>query len=657
MAPPIPKPAKPIPAGKPAIDPLVASGKPIPDYKAYLQTLADHLAHKETDAVIENLKARGAKDRDELEIRLIPTFAGDKQERLGIELRRILRFVSAAPTVSTALDFTGSGGKFLAKASVNGRADSVVLRSGVDASSSSPGSSKLKNACSITYSGADASSMHWLQFAWREAELRKPGVPGKSKAVTTKLKRPVQFAGRHFALTTNDSNRSWTIYSSNESSPFADDGTWTSQQSGLLAIFQELKPFFAPAAIQALLDDQATLVEQFHTQTYLVRGKDVLCRVDFDASFSATKSKPEAVPAVKGQISAVTELSGEHRACLGHQAPQLDYFAGKDVPVPKPLDTFDLVFDLEDAGWSDKKRKNAERIVDIAALAQAGLVLDLALPPTVNLGETIKAGLNATEKFSSPNYRGLTSVLDDQGNRWSNQKPNNDLRKPGIPQIAIYLPPIAFVNSLGQPYPKARAFVSMRHEMTHAAHHRLFTKWLIRWRDKFTNQSLGEWLESEYKTAGTLSRFERYLFQLQAVFADEGYKFNDYASQLLALAEGFVTGLPFLPQNPEQVPVDIWPDLGVWPDSIHQLWWLVDSFPKIPTDEPGLSYVDRVGRVLKSDLDKNQRKIFRDWMDFLIDPKFANGTPKEKEDAARDLHTRFSAAKPLLEYLKKLAID
>src|SRR5262249_27247424 len=104
MAPP-PKPEKPTPGAKPAIDPLIAPQKPILDYQAYLQILAAHLAQNEKDAVIENLKARNAKDRDELELRLIPQFAGGKQERLGIELRRILRFVNVGPTVSNAMDF------------------------------------------------------------------------------------------------------------------------------------------------------------------------------------------------------------------------------------------------------------------------------------------------------------------------------------------------------------------------------------------------------------------------------------------------------------------------------------------------------------------------------------------------------------------------
>jgi hypothetical protein len=106
MAPP-PKPEKPKPGAKPAIGPLIAPRTPIPDYRAYLQILADHLERNEKDAVIENLKARNAQERDELEIRLIPVFAGDKQERLGIELRRILRFVNVGPTVSGAMDFTG----------------------------------------------------------------------------------------------------------------------------------------------------------------------------------------------------------------------------------------------------------------------------------------------------------------------------------------------------------------------------------------------------------------------------------------------------------------------------------------------------------------------------------------------------------------------
>jgi hypothetical protein len=656
MAPRPSLPDKPKPGAKPAIAPLIAPGRPIPDYNAYLRTLADHLDRKEKDAVIENIKARNAKDRDELEIRLIPLFAGGKQERLGIELRRILRFANVASTVSSALNFTGKSGKTLAKASVNGRTDSVVLRSGVDASSPSS-STKLSNAYSLTYSGADASNMHWLQFAWRTAELRKPVAAGKSKTTTIKLKRPVQFAGRHFALSTDEANKSWTIYSSNDTSPFADDGTRSSRESGALVIFQEPKPFFGSDVAKALLDAQSQLVEQFHTQTYLVRGKDVLCRADIDVSFTATQSKPDAVPVVSGKIAQVTELSGEHRACLGRQAPMFDYFAGKDVPPPKPLDIFDLVFDLEDAGWSDKKLANSARMIDIARLAQAGLVLDLADAPTANLNAKTKPGLNTSNQFSWTSYRGLTSFLDDQGNNWSSQKSNSDLRRAGLPQIAISLAPIAFSNSLGEPFPKPRAFTVMRHEMTHAAHYQLFIRWLVRWRDKFTTQSIGEWLDAENKTAGTLSSLERYIFQMLGLFAETGFKSNDYASQLLALAEGLVTGLPFLPQRPEQVPVDTWLDVSVWPDSLHQLYWIVKSFPDVPKDEPEASYIDRVSHVLKFDLDQNQRKIFRDWMDFLMDPNFANGTPTQKEDAARDLHTIFSASKPLLEYLKALAKD
>ena len=435
---------------------------------------------------------------------LIPEFAGGKQERLGIELRRILRFANVGPTVSTAMNFTGKSGKTLAKTSVNGRTDNVILRSGVDASSPSPNSPKLSNAYSLTYSGPDASNMHWLQFAWREAELRKPSAAGKSKVITKKLKRPVQFAGRHFALTTDEANKSWTIYSTS-SSPFADDGARSSRQSGALAIFQEPKPFFGPEAAKALLDAQSKLVEQFHTQTYLLRGTDVLCRADTDVSFTVTQSKPDAAPVVTGKIVRMNELSGEHRACLGRQAPLFDYLPGKDVPPPRPLDGFDLVFDLEEAGWSDKKLANSARMIDIALLAQAGLVLDLAHSPKVNLDDNTRPGLNAPPKQQAKNYRGLTSLLDDQGNILSSQKLNSDLRKAGLPQIAITLMPISFSNSLGQPYSKSRAFSVMRHEMTHAAHYQLFIRWLVRWRDKFTNQGIGEWLDSEFKTAGTLS--------------------------------------------------------------------------------------------------------------------------------------------------------
>ena len=97
------------------------------------------------------------------------------------------------------------------------------------------------------------------------------------------------------------------------------------------------------------------------------------------------------------------------------------------------------------------------------------------------------------------------------------------------------------------------------------------------------------------------------------------------------------------------------PPPGEWPDSLHQLFWIIKMFPGVPSGEPEASYIDRVSHVLKFDLDQNQRRIFRDWMDFLMDPKFANGTPKQKVDAAHELHTIFSASKPLLEHLKALA--
>jgi hypothetical protein len=167
---------------------------------------------------------------------------------------------------------------------------------------------------SLSYEGPDASEMRWLQFIWRE--------------VSTDQGQPVSgtlyHQGQAYPLTTNPSepsqvgwNTDTATYLGGPDSAFYEKDNATNRSATKLEMFDEPS---APSAAHA------PGVSRAHLTQYLVKGRSVLFRAEFEVEHSLRQpgQEPDAKPRLvsAGPTSAIDPGP---RARLHAQFKDLDY--------------------------------------------------------------------------------------------------------------------------------------------------------------------------------------------------------------------------------------------------------------------------------------------------------------------------------------------
>ena len=165
---------------------------------------------------------------------------------------------------------------------------------------------------SLSYEGADASEMRWLQFIWREART------DQGEAISG----PLYHQGQEYPLTTNPSepsqigwNTDTATYLGGPDSAFYEKDNATNRSAGKLEMFDEPS---APAVKSAPNPG----VSRAHLVQYLVKGRSVLVRTEFEIEHGSSQAgaKPRLV-----SVRPAGAIDPGPRARLHAQFKDLDY--------------------------------------------------------------------------------------------------------------------------------------------------------------------------------------------------------------------------------------------------------------------------------------------------------------------------------------------
>jgi hypothetical protein len=382
----------------------------------------------------------------------------------------------------------------------------------------------------------------------------------------------------------------------------------------------------------------AHAVSRAHFETYLIRGMDVLYRVQLDLSWQITNGKADAAPAIvpRGQVMSGIRVAQMAKLAeqLGTTAEMPDYLAtvpdkkGKarpatkganpvTAPVQRKVDPFGTIRDLSpkgslpDSEWNVKTRTVGmiDLYAEIAALAAADQIEGVkgtakgSINPTLRKDSDLKSGLNFVTNLAS---NGETGFLDSSG---TYHGPTFPIEDTGIPTVAIMLGPSAFAHD------KAHALATMRHEMKHAEHFLLAVNSFRRWRDGKRTKAFGAWVATaEKEPARTLIR--------------ERIKGSTPDTELIAYTEGLVTSFHLIPQTPD-------PKLmvaGNFPVAIFELLHAGANY-QISSDEANKVAFARLRSYCRDTLSGTERSALVAWVDYLQAYVGAKDVPAVHKDA------------------------
>ena len=98
----------------------------------------------------------------------------------------------------------------------------MEVRTGVSVKSKAGNS---KEAYTLTFKGADAAEMHWLQFIWRDVVAEFPPKAKGGKPRMKRLTMPLDHSGRKYGLTTDPARPIWNTDAGSKIPPFYEDDT------------------------------------------------------------------------------------------------------------------------------------------------------------------------------------------------------------------------------------------------------------------------------------------------------------------------------------------------------------------------------------------------------------------------------------------------
>ena len=517
----------------------------------------------------------------------------------------------------------------------------VEVKTGVNVHAGAAGSST--EAYSLTYTGDDASKMHWMQFIWREVIQEFPPKSGKP---SKPMEEEISHSGRSYRFTT-DAKPVWQTDSATRKSPFYEQDNTVSRKPNELTMVDF--PSSEERIIVPLFKDSssapARVVSHFHATTYLIRNMDVVYRADIDLTWTFTSgTQPPVVATVK--VQPADHIESEQRARLISTDPDVDFVAGAKTDTIgefAPVTDLHPAGSLTDAQWADPKTSDAERFADIVKIAQAEWINEVSgVPANSRQPITITAltnktdaqpGLNYVSKLGSAGEAGETGYIDGRGHYVGRTLPLDPLTDP-LPRIAIILG----AETLKQG--KAVALETLRHELRHATHYQLAIGWLSKWRGAAASKTFSAWLAEQHK-AKKISDVDFDVMQAGLTTSSLALA----ATEVLAYTEGIVTGLPFVPPQPDLSLIKS----GQYPAPLDQLHLLIPRFEVAgePVRKVALSRLhDAICQI-----DTAHRNSFAAWIQFLQNPASLKATTKEEEDIQTGVTNEFKGHESFLKQL------
>lgn len=643
---PIRPPSPPVPSAAPAPPTAPRAASPIVATIDLVRELARKLRDGKRDEVLSTVKQLTPFELDALDALLIPALSQDKNKKHGFDLRRVIRFVRKNPTLPPKNPaFINSGGSPEPKAEAKVANGTVTMRTGVHLEG--PGLTTSDDAYSLNYNGPDAADMRWLQFIWRRVVVEFPAAVKGGKSRQVALKMRLDHSGIPYLLTTdlttNPSKPRWTTDSSVRRSAFYEENA-TVKRSTL-----ELTMVDAPSPLPkiTLADDlfnstnpPTNFVAQFHAATFLVRGMDVLYRSEIDYTWAFTSTKVPK-PTIKPSGGPAKELDSGQRAALAYQFPEFDYLPGPPIGPPLPKDEFDPIRDLALKDWDTKS--DPERFADVAALAQADLILDVKGVSEKSINKAanesdVRSGLNFLAKLSA---QGQTGYIDSARKYHNPDFPFDRFSE--LPQVAIILGGSAFKWGGKQTVrEKPYTLATLRHEMLHAVHNEMAIGWLLKWRDELTDKDFRQWFSTE-----KISKVDRTL--VLTGFAP----FDLRPTELLAYTEGFVTALPFLPVKPLY---SLMTTKETWPAAIIELKEAGERYVGLSGEvQTQTAARERIRRVVCNSMVQSQRDSLIAWIDFLLKPDSLNPTTTSEKETAKLVSAFFKGKEDFLKQVRDQA--
>jgi hypothetical protein len=644
----------PVVARQPKPPPAKAGPDPNVQLSDRLQKL---LRDGKRDAVRKEVEALTPAGRDALE-------AATGHSRQADELVRIIRFVRHKPPAAPSEpSVTADLGIAVPKSDAKVLGGTVEMHTGGTITPAG-GGNKILDVYSLTYKGADADDMRWLQFIWREVVVEPPAV-GKAKPRKAPLKLRLDHSGSAYHLTTDPAKPHWTVDSSrnppapgqpSENRPFFEENAAVNRKAGELTMFDYPSSMdYIAARLYQSGSPPAKVVSHFHAATYLVNGMDVLYRGDTDLTwiFTADDFKKGAAPVrpvAAAHGAPANQIEAAQRTRLLIQYPDLDYLAGPTAAPPDEIETFDPVETLSptgsmsDADWADHtKIGDMKRFADIAPVAVANLIDDVtgmsegSINNAKDFPTGVKPGLNYTTKLG---VDGQTGYVDAAG---AYHNPDMPVERTGpLPRVAIVLGKKAFERD------RAFAVATLRHEMEHAVHEDMAIGWLLRWRDERVPDSFADWLRAQHTARP--KRISDVDFELVNTGLISGPSAL-IATETLAWTEGFVTVLRFLPAKPELALMRT----GDLPAAIAELKGAAAAY-NVAGTELRKAALKRIGEGVCALPDKAARDIVVAWIKFLLDPATVQKpTTADETRTATTIVNDFSSFKSFLNEVLKVA--
>lgn len=611
-----------------------------------LRVLAQKLRDGKRDEVLSTIDPMGPVEQEVLERLLITALSRDKNRNQGIALRRIIRFLRNKPTLPPGNPtFINSGGSLVPKAQAKVASGVVTMRTGVYLEIL--GNLKSDDAYSLTYTGPDAADMRWLQFIWRRVVVEFPPAVKGGKPRKVALQMRLDHSGTPFLLTTdltpNPSKPRWTTDSPVKRSAFYEEDTTVIRSPGELTMFDPPSPLPKLTLAADLFNSPNRLtsfVAQFHAATFLVRDMDVLYRAQIDYTWLFTgTTTPKPTVTASGVAAKGLELEPGQRAALAYQHPRFDYLPGPPIGAPLPADEFDPIRDLALKDWNTKP--DPGRFADVAALAQADLILDVTGVSESAINKpadksSVKSGLNFLAKL---NAQGQTGYIDAVAKYHNPDFPFG--RFDALPKVAMILGGSAFVWG-GKPTVREKPYTlgTMRHEMIHATHAELAIGWLLKWRDELTDKEFPAWLSGE-----KISPVD-YALVLTGLSP-----FDLNPTELLGYTEGFVTAIPFLPVKPLY---SLMMPKEIWPTAISELKEAGERYRAVSSLPVKQAALARIRRVVCNSLVQSQRDTLIAWIEFLLKPDSLNPTTADK-DTVKLVSSFFTGKEDFLKQVREQA--
>lgn len=496
----------------------------------------------------------------------------------------------------------------------------------------------------LLFDGVDTTDVFWLQFNWRMLEAYYAGQT-KPVALQRRNTRP----GRAYLYTSKREAPRWTVDGGDKTGPFYEGETTAKRTNTTLRITDK------PTPNEDLADElfdaakpPTKCVSTFHAETYLVRRREVIYRADLELSWEIpAKRKVNQAVWKTPEARKTEEIRAGPRAALALQFSEWDYFPGPRIGDPVPMDDFEAL-SIPEVKGSKWPQTPLDRLKEAAKLTDANLIVDVDdTGGFIHVEENIFVrGLVLNLKISTGDAAGITGYLPKGAGHQLPGLPLDRFEPP--PDVIMLMGSLAFSDA-GKITDRKQEFTLsvLRHEMAHAASDRTSIGWLLGWRDQLAELNFEKWLNT------TLNNGKRKGAEYERALTAIGTH-SLHATEAFARVEGIVTSLPFL--GPLMPLKDLAQESN-WPAYLFELQGLLKQ---IPTVDQVLSKAVRSGVdarlqwCLCTVLDDAQRKIFKDWTDFLINLDKLSPAPGAESSAVKILNAGFKAQRDFLVALRKL---